>query len=138
MNTCLNNSRKCYLYKYLTDSHIMYYYIRKSLPEKYFFVLTQFRLSSHDLLIEKGRYQNIPREERICEKCSLHEIEDEFHFIFICPCYKDLRVRYISKYYYTRPSMFKLVQLLSIRNKKKLCNLGKFIYYAMVKRKMIN
>ena len=135
MNSYFENSNKCYLYRYLTDTHMIQYYIRKSLPDKYLFSLTQFRLSSHELMIEKGRYQNIPRGGRLCQKCSLHEVEDEFHFIFVCPCYRDLRVKYLNRYYYTRPSMFKLVNLLSVKNKTKLCNLARFLISAFARRK---
>ena len=34
---------------------------------------------------------------------------------------------YIEKYYYQKPSMFKLENLLSTQNVKELCNLGKFL-----------
>ena len=43
---------------------------------------------------------------------------------------------YIKSYYRTRPSVFKLVQLLSTENVKELCNLGKsFINaYKLIKK----
>ena len=42
---------------------------------------TQFRVSAHDLSIEKkGRYKNIKLENRACKNCQSLEIEDEFHF----------------------------------------------------------
>ncbi|KAK3097853.1 hypothetical protein FSP39_013826 [Pinctada imbricata] len=46
--------------------------------------VTKFRLSAHKLLIETGRYKGIPRNERICDKCMLGEVEDECHFLFKC------------------------------------------------------
>ena len=48
--------------------------------------------------------------------------------------FSELRIKYIKKYYYNRPSVFKLVQLLSINNVKQLCNLGKFLYRATKER----
>ena len=89
-------------------------------------VLCKIRLSSHNLFIESGRSQNIPRSERICQLCN-SDIEDEFHFVLKCPVYCDLRKKYIKHYYWRRPSVFKLVQLLSVNNVKELCSLGKFI-----------
>ena len=57
--------------------------------------LTKLRISTHNLNIERLRYSpshtRVPPEERICNKCSLGEIEDEYHFIIICPHYKHLR-----------------------------------------------
>ena len=33
--------------------------------------------------METGRYQDIPREDRICKLCK-EGVEDEIHFIFNC------------------------------------------------------
>ena len=50
--------------------------------------ITKLRTSSHNLMIEKGRYLNLNREERLCpDKIT----EDEIRFLFICPLYKHLR-----------------------------------------------
>ena len=53
--------------------------------------ITKLRTSSHNLMIEKGRYLNLNREERLCPFCPNKIIEDEIHFLFICPLYKQLR-----------------------------------------------
>ena len=45
---------------------------------------TQIRLSAHKFPIEKGRYKNIPREQRICNLCCNNLVGDEFHYLFIC------------------------------------------------------
>ena len=42
-------------------------------------------------MIEKGRYLNLYREERLCPFCPNKIIEDEIHFLFIRPLYKHLR-----------------------------------------------
>jgi hypothetical protein len=52
---------------------------------------TKFRISNHKLLIEYGRYQQIPREERICKHCDSGSVENEFHFAFECQKYQNLR-----------------------------------------------
>jgi len=75
-------------------------------------------LSSHQLQIEKGRYNNTLRSERLCLYCNLHEVEDEFHFVLICPKYYQIRTKFVRNYYWSRPSVYKLVQLLSIQNRK--------------------
>ena len=80
--------------------------------------------------IETGRYVGTNRNERNCIFCDLGVIEDEFHFILQCSRYTDLRKKYIKKYYWSRPSTFKLIELLSGENTKQLCNLGKFIHFS--------
>ena len=57
---------------------------------------TKFRISSHKLMIEKGRYHGIPREERLCLRCDLKEIEDEIHFVFHCPHFAQSRRNLLS------------------------------------------
>jgi hypothetical protein len=51
---------------------------------------TKFRISNHKLLIEYGRYHQIPREERICNHCD-SEIETDFHFAFECQKYENFK-----------------------------------------------
>ena len=45
-------------------------------------ILTKFRLSEHNFLIEIGRNIKIPRDQRLCAICNV--LEDEFHFFFEC------------------------------------------------------
>ena len=52
---------------------------------------SQYRISNHKLQIERGRYENIPREERICKLCDSGEVENEFHFAATCQKYQHLR-----------------------------------------------
>ena len=127
-------SSKGRLYQYLIDSHCIQFYLRKSIESKYKCMLTKFRTSSHKLNIEMGRHNNIIRRNRNCSKCNLGDVEDEFHFIFVCSFYNDLRLKYIKKYYYKSPSVYKLVQLLSVNNVKELSNLGKYLYLATKRR----
>ena len=53
--------------------------------------LTKLRLSSHDLVIERGRYKSITRYERICKYCNHNGTESKYHFILVCPLYRRLR-----------------------------------------------
>ena len=52
------------------------------------------------LRIQTGRYSrnNIPRNERYCQLCNLNDLEDEHHFVCVCPIYNELRRNYINKY----------------------------------------
>ena len=65
--------------------------------------LARFRLSAHNLNIEKLRYihPRIPPEDRICNHCTHNECEDEFHFIINC-----------DKYIIIRDKLFKDILLL--------------------------
>ena len=56
--------------------------------------VTKFRLSNHRLMIEVGRYEDTPREERCCPFCP-NVVESESHFMFVCPTYSHLRTQYL-------------------------------------------
>ena len=58
------------------------------------------------------------------------DIEDEYNFILICFNYTDLSKKFIEKYYWGNPSVYKLVQLLSANSARDICNLGKYIKKA--------
>lgn len=102
------------------------------LTKTYRSALTRLRISAHNLRIETGRYgrQRIERNDRICQCCVSGDLEDEYHFILICPAFKELQSQYIKKYYYTRPSMFKFIELLRTTNKQILIKLSKYIILA--------
>ena len=102
------------------------YCLFKSLlePEKYLslvkvsnfrIAITRFRCSSHGLHIETGRHKAVAKEERICLLCRknhIYVIEDEFHFLMICPFYSELREKYLDKKYYIFPTKEKMINLI--------------------------
>ena len=51
--------------------------------------LSCFRLSSHPLEIELGRHARpkIHKELRFCRVCTQNQVEDEMHFLLVCPSY---------------------------------------------------
>ena len=48
-------------------------------------MFTKFRLSNHNLMIEKGRHRNIDKSLRFCPFCP-NIVEDEIHFLIKCKC----------------------------------------------------
>ena len=50
-------------------------------------IFCQFRSGILPLVIETGRYRNVPADERLCEICNLNLVEDEIHFLCFCPRY---------------------------------------------------
>ena len=77
--------------------------------------------------IVNGRYSNIPVDERICNICQTNEIGDEFHYLFKCNYFYEDRKKYIKKYYYRHPNMYKLSKIFNNVNDKELLNLAKFV-----------
>ena len=42
-----------------------------------------FRLHSHPLRVESGRWQ---QHDHFCDRCGLQAVQDEKHALFLCPC----------------------------------------------------
>ena len=57
--------------------------------------LVRFRLGAHELHVVTGaRPPRIPRQNRLCSKCSMQIVEDEAHLVFECPLYASVRHQY--------------------------------------------
>ena len=83
---------------------------------KFRIALARLRASSHRLEIEAGRWArpHIPVGERKCGICN--QLEDEYHFVLECLLCMNLRRKYIDRFYWNRPSMYKLVELIKFSN----------------------
>ena len=51
---------------------------------KYRSAITRFRISAHNLPLEKGRWEGINKTERKCKKCINNDVGDEKHYILHC------------------------------------------------------
>ena len=106
--------------------------------------ISRLRLNSHNLAVEKGRHHKpkIPLEERLCRQCNLGVVEDEQHFILICPFLKEEReilfdlIKLYDEVILSEDSSTLFVNLMSSLNVKILFGLGKFIIKGLKKRKV--
>ena len=59
-------------------------------------LLMQFRMGSHSLPIEQGRFVRppLPRHLRRCTHCRTLAIGDERHYLFDCPHFAHIRARF--------------------------------------------
>ena len=99
------------------------------IKEKYLRVaLTKMRLGSHNLMVERGRWEKPKKDfgNRLCDICN--EIEDEFHVIFHCSRFIDLRNQYIDESLVQNPNMYTLVKLIDIKDESSLRKLGTFFH----------
>ena len=80
----------------------------------------------------------ISRKERICTKCNMNVIVDEYHFVLVCPLYRQLRLEILPKYYCRWPTKNKFIRLLTSTSIVLLNKLAKFVYIAFDLRQTIN
>ena len=51
----------------------------------------KLKAGSLPLEVETQRYLNVPHENRICKICNTGQVEDNFHFCFVCPSLREER-----------------------------------------------
>ena len=110
MRNGLNACTSMVLYRELCQTFELSPYLINLNNLKHTNSLAKLRLSSHQLFIETVRHTGVDRHNRKCFLCTKDDIEDEFHFFFMCPLYQELCLEYIPSYYDTNPSMLKLIQ----------------------------
>ncbi len=89
--------------------------------------LVKFRANNHKLPIVTGRYNNTPREERICNLCSLQSVGDEHHYLLCCEYFRVERERYIDQVYTANPNISNYKSLMGSSDIQELVNLSTFV-----------
>ena len=86
-----NKMRTCRLFKTI-DNYKCEDYSHQVAKTQQRIALTKLWLSNHKLAIQTGRYLRLFKKtaERICAICKI-EMEDEYHFLNICPAYRKKR-----------------------------------------------
>ncbi|MEW8545659.1 MAG: reverse transcriptase family protein [Candidatus Thiodiazotropha sp.] len=129
----LNESGKARHYRYIMPNFGLATYLKYNLPLKFRIPLSKLRCSVHNLLVETGRHKNIDYENRICVLCNSANIEDEFHFVMICPFYEDLRISFLSNMSHLHFTLEKFYDLFN-GERGLVLGLSKYIYYAFERR----
>ena len=87
----VNSNRLAFYCKYKTKFEFeQYLNINRFIKRKN---ITKLRCSDHELEIEKGRHNKLPREARTCKMCHNGTVENEEHFLFECTFYNDIRTK---------------------------------------------
>ena len=115
----IRNSKKLEFYNTFKDEYTPSCYLdltRKLNNRK---ELVKLRIGNHKLLIETGRYDQIPRDNRLCPTCKSKQIEDEIHLLFHCTKYCSFRDEFYNKIENQIPN---ITQLPPMQATKKLMN----------------
>lgn len=119
-------SGKCLNYRiFKTELKFEMYLLQ--LPPPLCHIVTKFRCRNHKLPIEIGCHNNIDRNLRLCNRCDLGEIGDEYHYLFKCRSLSVERKTYLPPYCLSNPSTFKFNSVMNYENKHHQDKLAKFI-----------
>ena len=85
------------MFKNFKSSYKSEKYLNLNLNKHVVFNFSKLRISNHRLEIERGRYKNLPADERFCKICNDNSsVEDEFHFVMKCTAYSELKHRFFN------------------------------------------
>ena len=111
------HSSKCTLYKEIKTAFRLEPYLYK-VPKSTWRFIVKFRCSNHKLPIETGRYGNVERQMRHCQKCNSMVLGDEYHIFFKCDNTDivSLRRRFVPLYFQLNRnhSMYNFVRLMKM------------------------
>ena len=85
------SQNKLDVYRLVKQNFCAENYVKLNFKKQIRSVITQLRAGCLPIEIELGRYQNIPRDQRLCKQCTHNHIENELHFIFHCPKFDQIR-----------------------------------------------
>ena len=130
----INNSTRLSFYRLFKSSFEMEEDLQKHINTRYQIILSRFRLYSNNLNIETGRYSGQEKDTRKCVMCNMKSVEDDYHFLLVCPKYQELRRKFFKRYYCCFPTKNKFILLMSSTNKNVILSIGKYLYYAFKMR----
>ena len=125
----IQDSSKLYYYRLFKTNFEMEPYLTVTKNNILQMQFARFRLSAHQLNIEKGRHLQLNRNERLCTLCNSSAVESEFHFLLNCQKYLYLRRKYNINQSRATISTFKII--MSTKHTQKLLNLMNFVKSAM-------
>ena len=148
MTKCLNNihnstlNPKLRTFKLFKEEFKFESYLTSTKNHNHTLSLFRFRISSHNLRIETGRYTRpkTPEQERKCIYCSNHSVENEPHFLLVCDLYTNERAELIKDVINYIPNLMdlsneeKFIMLMSSNLKPITDSTGKYIYKCLKKR----
>lgn len=132
---CIDNMPKLDYYKKYKTQFCFEEYLNFVKNDNLRKQLSCFRLCSHSLEIETGRYMRTDRNNRLCKLCPYKNVESEYHFLLCCPLYSELRKSFIK--HVSFPTLNKFYSIMSSGNKSRILQLCKFLDKAFALRSSV-
>ena len=119
----INASSMCSMYRiFKKQFHFEKYLLLSNSYERT--LISKYRCSNSKLPVYNQIYMY---DTDLCTLCHMGVRGDEYHYILLCPFFKQSRKQFLKPYYYIRPCIFKFEQLFSSTNRTTQCRLAKLI-----------
>ena len=132
-NNHLDSSERFVFYRLFSTARNLPTYMSGHISRHVRRIMTKFRFGISDISVHSTRYSHLQNHSLACPLCHDPK-EDEFHFMFLCPGYRDLREEYFPSDYIEQPRLFKLILLMSSTNETVVKQVCIFVYKAFKRR----
>ena len=104
-------------------------YLRMDIPSNLSRALSCLRLSCHNFLVQKMRYDRNrrPYELRICDKCDWHTVQDEEHILLDCPHEHSINLRTQDQLFFPPQSDNDTNRLRNFMNQPDVSSVASFV-----------
>ena len=89
--------------------------------------IARFITTNNNLPVNTNRYTEVERKDRVCTKCNLKDIGDEFHYVFCCPFFDTKRKELLHKYLINNKNTISFSKLLNENDRSTLLKLKHFL-----------
>ena len=100
-----NDKNKLRTYIQIHDHENRQTIVKKNLSRAERSIFMKFRCGVLPIMIETGRYKDVPLENRLCQICTDKVLEDEQHFIGKCKALSNMRSKYTARFREFRVNM---------------------------------
>ena len=125
----IHTSERFGFHEMFSSTHFVKKYLSINIDKHLRFILSRFRFGISEIRVHATRYRNISHTDLLCPLCK-ESIEDEFHFVLICPVLNEIRKTFIPGKYYSRPCRFRLSLLMSSENENIVRNVAMYLFKA--------
>jgi hypothetical protein len=125
----MENSRRYDMYCLINPLHCIPLYLTMKIDRHLKRIVTKFRFGVSELNIHHFYYRRITERDLLCPLCN-NAVENEIHFLFICPRLIKLREQFIPHKFVRQSCQFKLVMILSSINEDIIKQLALYLYKA--------
>ena len=105
--------------------------------------MAKYRMSAHDIKIERGRYNNpkTPINQRICTRCESNEMDDEIHLLLHCNAMnneREILFNSVAAIINIQPTKDMFLRIMTSRDIPVVKSLAQFIYGCFKQIKVKN
>ena len=96
-------------------------YLQSKMSQKHKKVLAKFRMANHVLEIKRGRHNNVPIEDRLCQICGILNkriaVECDYYALFECNVYQERREKFSNNCPLLESSLHHFVNVMKCQTK---------------------